>query len=390
MISQIRFCVECFWRCTSTMGLSPDAGHPAVAVFREPRGGQPVSGLGLQVDAEAKRTAHVLAGLTTHARPAERALALRQAAAVAGGLVAALSALAPAVAGEELPAESTSQSFFRVREMELSDQQAALHGALVVRRGLEDLCEAPLSGADLAMEVAGMQQAVLDLTGAAPGAVPDVVPPVSVPEPTAGASMERVWHARWLIGHQVHVLFNICAAVAVADATSHLRHGDGDAALTRLADATVYIRGFPAAMTHASTIPADYYMAAIRQTMAPPSVDVPLSGRQHRGYKLFRAAVKDLLSVVPDSYEQLAPRAPELAEARGALLEADIVDGERHVTLAYSMVHLHRSIAQKPEGPDNAVAELRHMRHRRAAQYAPLVRFGDHYIANAVDGLRHK
>ncbi|WP_329570554.1 hypothetical protein [Kitasatospora sp. NBC_01266] len=329
--------------------------------------------------------------MATHARPVERSVALRQAAAVAGELVAALAALAPAVAGEGLPAESVSQSFFRVREVELSDQQAALHGALVIHRGLEDLCDAPLSGADLALEVAGMRQSVLDLTGALPGADPDPDPvsPVAGPEPGAGQSLESVWTARWLIGHQVHVLFNVCAAVAVAEATRQLRHGDGEAALLRLVDATVYVRGFPAAMTHASTIPADYYMAAIRHTMAPPSVDVPLSGRQHRGYKLFRAAMKDLLSVVPDSFEQLAARDPELAEARGALLEADLVDGERHVTLAYSMVHLRRSIAQKPEGPDNAVAELRLMRHRRAAQYASLIRFGDHYIADAVAGLRH-
>ncbi|MFD7093314.1 hypothetical protein [Streptomyces xanthophaeus] len=345
--------------------------------------------LGPRVDAEAKRTAGVLAGLATHARPHQKTVALRQAAATAGELVAALSDVAPAVAGEDLPPESTSQSFFRVREVELSDQQAALHGVLVVHRGLEDLCEAPLSGADLALEAAGMRQAVLDLTGAAPGAAPDPVPPVAAPEAPAGESLEDVWSARWLIGHQVHVLFNVCAAVAVADATRHLRHGDGDAALLRLADATVYVRGFPAAMTHASTVPADYYMAEIRHTMAPPSVDAPLSGRQHRGYKLFRAEMRDLLSVVPDSYEHLAARAPQLAEARGALLEADIVDGERHVTLAYSMVHLRRSIAQKPEGPENAVAELRLMRHRRAAQYAPLIRFGDHYIADAVAGLRH-
>lgn len=348
--------------------------------------------LGPQVDAEAKRAARVLAELATHARPVERTVALWQAAAAAGELVAALSALAPAVAGEALPAESISQSFFRVREVELSDQQAALHGVLVVHRALEDLCEAPLSGADLALETAGMRQSVLDLTGAAPGvgpdSVPDSAPPLAVPEPAAEASLESVWSARWLIGHQVHVLFNVCAAVAVADATRHLRDGDGDAALLRLADATVYVRGFPAAMTHASTVPAEYYMASIRHTMAPPSVDVPLSGRQHRGYKLFRAAMKDLLSVLPDSYEHLAARAPELAEARAALLEADIVDGERHVTLAYSMVHLRRSIAQKPEGPDNAVAELRLMRHRRAAQYASLILFGDHYIADAVADLR--
>ncbi|MER5640561.1 hypothetical protein ABT095_26890 [Kitasatospora sp. NPDC002227] len=347
--------------------------------------------LGTRVTAEARRTARVLAGVGTHAGPVERSAALRQAAAVAGELVAALSALAPALAGEDVPAESVSQSYFRVREVELSDQQAALHGVMVIHHALEDLCDAPLSGADLAMEVAGMRQSVLDLTGAAPDADPDAdsVLPVAAPEPGAGTSSESLWSARWLIGHQVHVLFNVCAAVAVADATRHLRNGDGDAALLRLADATVYVRGFPAAMNHASTIPADYYMTAIRRTMAPPSVEIPLSGRQHRGYRLFRAAMKDLLLVIPDSYEQLVAHAPELAEARGALLEADIVDGERHVTLAYSMVHLRRSIAQRPEGPDNAVAELRLMRHRRAAQYASLIRFGDHYIADAVAGLRH-
>ncbi len=273
--------------------------------------------------------------------------------------------------------------------MELSDQQAALHGVLVVHRGLEDLCEAPLSGADLALEVAAMRQSVLDLTGAAPGADPDPVPPAALPGPGTGSSLERVWSARWLIGHQVHVLFNVCAAVAVADATRHLGHGDADAALRRLAEATVYVRGFPAAMHHASTIPAEHYMAEIRRTMAPPATDIPLSGRQHRGYRLFRAAMKDLLTALPDPYEELAARAPELAEARGALLEADIVDAERHVTLAYSMVHLRRSIAQRPEGPDNAVAELRLMRHRRAAQYASLIRFGDHYIADAVAALRN-
>jgi len=375
------------------MSVSPVVDHPAVAVFREPRGGRPAPALGPGVDAEAQRTAEVLAAMATHARPVERTVALRQAATAAGGLVAALAALAPAVVGEDLPAESTSQSFFRVRELELTDQQAALHGALVIHRGLEDLCDAPLSGADLALEVAGMRQSVLDLTGAGPGEAPGPgpgrAPSPAASEPGAGSSMEGVWSARWLIGHQVHVLFNVCAAVAVADAADCLRRGAVDAALRRLADATVYVRGFPAAMTHASTVPADYYMASIRHTMAPPSVDVPLSGRQHRGYKLFRAAMKDLLAVVPDPYEDLAARAPELAEARGALLEADIVDGERHVTLAYSMVHLRRSIAQKLEGPDNAVAELRLMRHRRAAQYAPLIRFGDHYVADAVAALRH-
>jgi hypothetical protein len=209
-----------------------------------------------------------------------------------------------------------------------------------------------------------------------------------IPE-SADVSWEQEWTARWIVGHQVHVLFNICAAVAVTDAVHHLCHGASEAALRRLGHATTYVRGFPAAMTHASTIPVDYYTAVVRPSMQPPSVARPLSGRQHRGYKIFRGAMKALLAVLPDPYEQLAARDPELAAARDALLEADLVDSERHVTLAYSMVHLQRSIAQLPDGPDNAVGELRLMRHRRAAQYAPLIRFGDHYIAGAVSALRH-
>lgn len=74
---------------TVPMGSSPVVGHPAVAVFREPRGGRPAPVLGSRVETEAKRTAHVLAEVATHARPLERALALRQAAAVAGRLSAA-------------------------------------------------------------------------------------------------------------------------------------------------------------------------------------------------------------------------------------------------------------------------------------------------------------
>ncbi|MFD8497438.1 hypothetical protein [Amycolatopsis sp. NPDC059657] len=362
--------------------------YPPVAVFREPGSGGTTPRLDARVHAEARRTATALAGVPTHAGPAERTAVLQRAAAAAGQLADALSAQAAAVAGEDMPAESVSQSFFRVREMELSDQQAALHGVLVVHRGLLDLCGAPLSGADLAVEVAGMRQAVLDLTGTPASDGPHSAPP-PVPAMPDGTSLESQWTARWIVGHQVHVLFNICAAVAVTDAVHHLRHAETGAALERLGHATTYVRGFPAAMTHASTIPVDYYLDTVRPTMRPPEVATPLSGRQHRGYKTFRGAMKELLHVVPESYEDLAARDPDLAAARDALLEADLVDSERHVTLAYSMVRLRRSIAQLADGPDNAVGELRLMRHRRAAQYAALIRFGDHYIADTVSALRH-
>lgn len=332
--------------------------------------------------------AAVLAGVPTHAGPVARTEALRQAATTAGGLVEVLSAGGSAVVGEELPPRSTSESFFRVREVELSDRQAALHGVSVVHRGLRDLCHAPVSGADLAVEIAAMRQAVLDLTGT-PAADDPPVPRPSTPDFGGEGSLEQVWTARWIVGHHVHVLFNLCAAVAVTDAVHHLRRGAPGAALRRLAHATAFVRGFPAAMAHAGTIPGDYYAMSVRPSMQPPSVDRPLSGRQHSAYKVFRAAMKDLLGVLPEPYERLAARDPEPAEARDALLEADLIDSERHVALAYSMVRLRRSIAQSPQGPDNAVGELRLMRHRRAALYAPLIRFGDHCIADAVASLRH-
>lgn len=371
------------------MGTSVADPHPPVAVFRGLKDGGTVPRLSPRIRSEAQRAAQMLADVPTHAGPGERTAALQRAATAAGELVGALSAEAAPIIGEELPADSVSQSFFRVREVDLSDQQAALHGLLVVYRGLRDLCRAPLSGADLAVEVAGMRQAALDLTGAGESD-PSPTDPLPSSAATEQLSLEREWTARWLVGHQVHVLFNICAAVAVTDAAQYLRDGATGAALIRLEHATTFVRGFPAAMTHASTIPVEYYMASVRPSMQPPDVSIPLSGRQHRGYKTFRGAMKDLLVAVPDSFAELHARDPELADARDALLEADLVDSERHVTLAYSMVRLRRSIAQLPTGPDNAVGELRLMRHRRAAQYAPLIRFGDHYLAEAVSTRRHR
>lgn len=184
---------------------------------RQPAGTAPDFGLPVRV--RAQQTAAALIAVPTHAGPVARTAALRQAAAVTDELVAALSAQDAAVVGEDLPAGSTGESFFRVREVYLSDHQAALRGASIVQRG-----------------------------------------------------SEARWTARWIVGHQVHVLFNTRAAAAVTDAAHHLRHGAVQAALRWLGHATTFVRGFPAATTHASTIPVEYYTAAVRPAMQPPEV----------------------------------------------------------------------------------------------------------------------
>lgn len=115
--------------------------------------------------------------------------------------------------------------------------------------------------------------------------------------------------------------------------------------------------------------------------MVPTVVPVPLSGNMHVEYQLYRACVDELLEVLPEPVNELALPEPELAFAREELLEADLIEAERHVCLVEPVVGNARSLIQAPRSSENAVAVLRRMRHRRAAQFEPFLRFGDHLAA---------
>ncbi|WP_159053093.1 hypothetical protein [Streptomyces regalis] len=104
----------------------------------------------------------------------------------------------------------------------------------------------------------------------------------------------------------------------------------------------------------------------------------------HVEYRAYRKSIDEVLEVLPDPMEDLALREPELAFAREALLEADLIEAERHVSLVEPVVGSARSLVQPPATMDNAVSVLRFMRHMRAARIAPLVRFGDHLVAEGV------
>ena len=119
----------------------------------------------------------------------------------------------------------------------------------------------------------------------------------------------------------------------------------------------------------------------VRPTMVPTVVPVPLSGKMHVEYQLYRARVDELLEVLPDPVNDLALPEPELAFAREELLEADLIEAERHVCLVEPVVGNARSLIQAPRSSENAVAVLRRMRHRRAAQFQPFLRFADHVAA---------
>ncbi|MBH1934282.1 hypothetical protein I5Q34_08230 [Streptomyces sp. AV19] len=312
-----------------------------------------------------------------------RTAALRAAACAAHALTSALPATGTVTAAESLPAKSAVQSYFRVRTAELGAGQAAHQAAGVIHRGLVDLCDAPLAGSDIARETAAMRQVALDLLGqetfpeeatnaaAEPGTGPGEDPVDGIRRP------EDMWLARWITGHHIHVLFNVYATFALREAVRRLREGQWPQSTALLHRATVYVQGFPAARAHASALPADHYATAVRPTMVPTVVPVPLSGAMHVEYRAYRDAVGELIAALPEPVETLALRAPELAFAREALLESDLVEAERHVCLVEPVVGSARSLVQPPATTDNAVSVLRAMRHQRAVAIAPYVRFKD-------------
>jgi hypothetical protein len=124
-------------------------------------------------------------------------------------------------------------------------------------------------------------------------------------------------------------------------------------------------------------VPAAFYQQTLRPTMLPPLTEAPLSGRMHMEYQSYRRRLSALLQALPDSGAVLATRQPRLALARERLLEADLVEAERHVTSVEPLVGDARSLIQTNKSVDNAVSVLRRIRHARAGAVAPFVRFPD-------------
>ena len=357
---------------------------PPVAVFCEPLRPHPMPCLTGAARTVAGRLAARLAAVPAFGTVDRRTAALRAAADAADALVAALPATDFLAHGQGVPAKSAVQGYFRVRTADLTAGQASRQAAEVIHRGLVDLRDAPMAGSDIVRETDAMRQVVVDLAGdgkdltadgsggVEPGADGEVAAPACAPQ-----RWEDMWLARWIIGHHIHVLFNVYATFALREACRALREGAWPEATALLARTTVYVQGFPAARAHAAALPAEHYASAVRPTMVPTVVPVPLSGSMHMEYRAYRQAVDELIATLPEPVDELALRAPELAFAREALLEADLIEAERHVCLVEPVVGSARSLVQPPATTDNAVSVLRAMRHKRAAAFAPYVRFKD-------------
>lgn len=355
---------------------------PPVAVFCDPSEPHALPCLGVDARDHAHRVSAALAAIPAFGGPAERDAALRGAARATADLVRCLSRDADPVDGDALPTRSHVQGYFRVRTTALSAAQAALHAALVIESALADLRNAPLAGSDLARETTAMRQVVVDLAGSEGEQVVVADPDDGQIEAVPESSQREVWLSRWIVGHHVHVLLNVYATIALQEAIALLRAGRTHEATHKLTTVTTYVKGFAPSRAHAATLPSDFYNVVVRPTMVPTVVQVPLSGKMHVEYQLYRKRVDELLQVLPEPVNDLALPEPELAFAREELLDADLIEAERHVCLVEPVVGNERSLIQPPRSSENAVAVLRRMRHRRAAQYEPFLRFGDHLVAS--------
>ncbi len=296
-----------------------------------------------------------------------------------------LLAIAPHVSDSSVSDTNPIRSYFAVRSATLSAPQAAAQEALVVARGLADLLHAPVDRDDLLAELAAFRAVLRDFLLNKPSKDSSRVvecPPLLADSASKGSAAER-----WVVGHQVYLMFNIRAATTVQLALRALNQDRSGDAVRHLTAAAGYVRGFTGAMGHAGAMPGAVYRQKVRPTMAPPAVSVPLTGRMHKEHRAFRAALTQLLKICGESATELADKDPALAWARAALLEADLADIQRHVLLAAALVGEDRSLVQRRDS-DSAVRMLREMHLLREAQYRSLLALEDDLVAASLGVAR--
>ncbi|MGW2046981.1 hypothetical protein ACWCPF_17635 [Streptomyces sp. NPDC001858] len=317
-----------------------------------------------------------LHGALLHPKGAGEALAAAQDEAVDQcGRLAVEAAVPPLKAVDSLPPIVPNHAYFGVRTAPIDDARLVSEVTTIIARTLVDLREARLDLNDRAAEVRAMRHLLEGLA-----------PDDGAPAPQQGArAMPYVPGkdelTRWIVTHHFYFVLNLAAADAVSRAITALSNGDRDgdrpAATAALREAVVYVRGFTAAMMHSGDMSAPCYDAEVRPTMAPPAVPVALTGRTQPEHRAYRKAMRALVRACPEPFAELAAANSELARARDALLEADLLDIERHVIVTAALVGDDSSIVQDHDSAESAIATLRTMRHTRAETYRDLMRFGD-------------
>ena len=356
---------------------STEAWLPSVALVSDPR--SPTARVAQSDGSDVDRAVRALQAVSIYDGPVDLENGLLEAATALTRLGACLPSRA-----DVPPARSALQEYFRIRLAPMERAIALSEAVSVCRTCVDDLRFTPLAGSDLDRELTAMGQVLCDLrttsSGPSSGSVDyDALDLGSLP-------VQQRWMRRWILAHQLHALFNAHATTSIASALEHIETGHLLMASESLRRAATYVHGSGSARAHAMSIPAAFYHDVVRPTMTPPHCLVPLSGRMHLEYRMYRAQLPRLLRALPEGYGELEAQNPELARAREALYDADLIESEHHICLIEPLVGASRSLIQAPTSRENAVSSLRAIRNRRATTYRPFVRFGDRPPA-AIDGI---
>lgn len=365
----------------------PSSIAPPVVVLPDPDTWDPTQPPPTRaIQALAARAASALGAVAAFDTPAARAASVRHAHACVQALHDATAADGPLVAGEDVEPLNPIQTYFRLRRAAMTRRQAAAHATRTLALATADLHLAPLAGSDLERSCVAMQQVIHDLfmlahppgRGGVAHALRYEEAVTSASDPAAARDLEALWSLRWVVGHHLHAVFNVMAAVAVDQTVAKLRAGLAQGAAEHLKRAIAYVEGFPAARAQSLAVPPEFYNLVLRPSMLPPLVPAPLSGSMHIEYQRYQAGIDTLLETCPEPIEDLAVLHLTLALAREALLEADLIDAQRHVSLVEPLVGAAKSLSQHARTKDNAVSVLQRIHDRRAARYAPFLRFSAH------------
>ena len=358
---------------------------PPVVVFCDPSRWPEVYHTARDFQEGAAREAAAFAAVQSFDVPVRREAALIRAHTAVSALSTALEGAVGSVAGDGIGAQSAVQEYFRIRTAALDRVQSAAQNARVAMLTLEDLRWAPLAGSDIERICIGLRQMFLDVVESHEQRGGGLVEAVGGADEGfgdeggvgAGTDLHTLWFRRWIVGHHLHALFNVMSTVALRSAVAVWGMGDAESAAACIARATTYVEAFPAARAYTLALPASFYNSALRPSMMPPLVEVPLSGKMHVEYQRYREQLNVLLDVVPGGIVELARVQPSLALAREALLEADLCDSQRHASLVEPVVGTQKSLVQNPRTKDNAVSMLRMIHNRRAAQFAKYLRYAE-------------
>jgi len=284
---------------------------------------------------------------------------------------------------------TVAQQYFRIRTHSLN-VHATLHQIVsVFRLALHDFSDSTVAATDVNMLLAAMRFTLVSLahkpvhdladadsSGGHRSSDASAEPSRSSRIKVNASSDADVWFRRWIIGHQLHAALNVLAEASLRRAMDFLDRNMTDETVQCVGHAAVFVAGFGPARAYALSLPPAFYADVIRPSMLPPFLAVPLSGRLHPEYNSYRQTLNDFLVAVPQPISDLVKAKPQLAFARERLLDADLAEADRHISLVWTMVGSEKSLVQLPKQDDNALGALRKIRDRRMIKHAQYMRFG--------------